>query len=345
MRPPAAPSIHRYRSITHADNIAPSLTPKLHFANNRQMPSITHSLPPTPALTVCSVFSTLLALTAFLAFLPVSAVAAPNLNYSAAATYLWTENLGRASGATDFRDTSSIQIDLSAGAGRQLASGLSGELLIEASALAVPEFHRADEATISPRAFLRKKFGLGPDAPVLTLETAALGKLARVSENNGVTLQGALTLSKRFGPLFSAQVRGEWQEHVADSRTFDVQHRGIEGRVNFDPTDRLRFSFGGGYLDGTFTVGASAARFAGALGGALGPDIAAYYAAIPQTVTDVFGPGWIAYRVRGDVDYFYFEFSPALTDHLALSIRYERNHAFNVVEVGYRQDIFSVGAL
>lgn len=275
----------------------------------------------------------------------VTATAAPKIDYTAGATYLWTENLGRASGQTDFRDTSSIQADLAIGTGRQLASGLSGELRIEASALSVPDYHRADEATFGPRAILRKKFGLGPDAPVLAFETAALGKLARVSENNGVTLQGALTLSKRFGPLFSAQVRGEWQEHVADSRTFDVHHRGIEGRLNFDPTDRLRFTFGGGYLDGTFTAGASAARFAGALGGALGPDVATYYAVTPQTITDVFGPGWVAYRVKGDVDYFYFEFSPALTDRLALNIRYERNHAVNIVNVGYRQDIFSVGAL
>lgn len=280
-----------------------------------------------------------------LASAPLAAFAAPALDYTAKATYLWTENIGRASGRTDFRDTSSIRADLSASTGRQLASGLTGSLQLEGSALTVPDYDRNDELTFGPRAGLRKKFGLGPDAPVLAFETAALGKLARISENDGVTLQGSVTLSKRFGPLLSAQIRGDWQEHVADARTYDVHHRGVEGRVSFDPTERLRFSVGGGRLEGNFTAGASAARFAGALGGALGPAVASYYNAVPQTVTDAYGPGWVAYRVEGEVDYFYLEFSPALTDSLALSVRYERNHAVNVVDVGYRQDIFSLSAI
>lgn len=274
-----------------------------------------------------------------------SVFAAPAIDYTAGATYLWTENIGRASGRTDFRDTSSIRVDLSAAAGRQIAPGLSGTLSLEGSALTVPDYDEADEASFGPRATLRKKFGLGPDAPVLAFETAALGKVARVSENDGVTLQSALTLSKRFGSVFSARIRGEWHEHVADGRAFDVHHRGIDARLTADLSDRLRFNVGGGRLEGNFTAGASAARFAGALGGSLGPAVASYYAVAPRSVTDVYGPGWIAYRVRGEVDYFYMEFSPAITDSLSLSVRYERNHAENVVNVGYRQDIFSVGVI
>jgi hypothetical protein len=268
-----------------------------------------------------------------------------SLDYTAEASYLWTENLGRASGQTDFRDTSGIEADVTVGASRQLSSGLVGRVQLEAGALVVPDYELVNEATFGPRAILSKKFGLGPQAPVLALEAATIGRIARIDENNGVTLQGAATLSKRFNSVLSARLRGDWQEHVADAATYDVHHLGVEGGVSVDATDRLRFTLGGGYLDGTFTAGASAARFAGALAGALGPEVASYYAGVPQTVTDAFGPGWVAYRVEGDAYYHFLELSPAITDQIALNLRYERVHATNIVDVDYRQDIFSLSAI
>lgn len=269
----------------------------------------------------------------------------PPLDYTVGGGYSWTENLGRASGQSDFRDTSSFEADVTIGTSKQLSPSLTGRLQFESNALTVPDYELNDEATAGLRGILRRKFGLGPEAPVLAVEAAALGRLARIDERDALILQGAATLSKRFNSVVSAQIRGEWQEHVADTATFDVHHYGIEGRLAIDPTDRVRVSVGGGYRDGTFTAGASGARFAGALAGALGPDIANYYAGVPQTVTNAFGPGWVAYRVEGDMDYFFLEFSPALTDRIALTVRYERNHAVNIVDVGYRQDIFSVAAI
>ena len=275
------------------------------------------------------------------------AFAAPGLplDYTAAATYLWTENLGRASGQTDFRDTSSIQADASVGTSRQFSSGLVGRLQLEAGALFVPDYELVNEATFGPRGILSKKFGLGPQAPVLAIEAATIGRLARIDENNGVTLQGAATLSKRFNSVLSARLRGDWQEHAAEANTYDVHHFGGEGSVSVDATDRVRFTLGGGYLTGTFTAGASAARFAGALAGSLGPEVADYYASVPKTVTDAFGPNWVTSRVEGDADYYFFELSPAITDQIALTLRYERTHATNIVDVDYRQDIFSLSAI
>ena len=277
------------------------------------------------------------------ALAPLASVAEtpPPLDYTIRGTYLWTENLGRASGPVDFRDTSTYRADFAIGASKELAAGLGGRLQLEAGHATTPDFERLDESTFGPRASLRKKFGLGPEAPVLSLETAALGRFARIDENDGVTLQGALTLSKRFNPVLSARLRGEWQERVAVADTFDVHHCLGEACIMLDPTDRVRVAVGGGYLTGTFTAGASAARFAGALGGALGPEVAAYYTATPKTTTDAFQPGWINYRVEGDVAFYWLEIDPALTDSLALSLRFERNHATNTVNVEYRQDIFS----
>ena len=280
-----------------------------------------------------------------LAPLASAAEAFPPLDYAVRGTYLWTENLGRASGPVDFRDTSTYRADFAIGSSTELAAGLGGRVQLEAAHSATPDYERLDESTFGPRASLRKKFGLGPEAPVLAFETAALGRFARIDEADGVTLQGALTVSKRFNPVLSAQLRGEWQEHVADADTFDVHHYLGEARLVLDPTDRFRISVGGGYLTGTFTAGASAARFAGALAGGLGPAVTAYYTATPKTVTNAFQPGWTTYRVEGDVAFYWMEINPALTESLSLSIRFERNHATNSVNVEYRQDIFSTGLI
>lgn len=269
----------------------------------------------------------------------------PPLDYSVRGAYAWTENLGRASGQADFRDTSTYRADFTVGAGKELAAGLGGRVQLEAAHSTTPDFERLDESTFGPRASLRKKFGLGAEAPVLAFETAALGRFARIDENDGVTLQAGLTLSKRFNPVLAAQLRGEWQEHVADADTFDVRHYLGEARLVLDPTDRVRLSIGGGYLTGLFTAGASGARFAGALAGGLGPEVADYYAAIPKTATDAFQPGWITYRVEGDIAFYWVELNPALGDSVSLSLRFERTHAVNIVHVDYRQDIFSAGVI
>lgn len=264
-------------------------------------------------------------------------------DFTARASYLWTENIGRASGRADFRDAAQYEAALTAGLSRQLSSGLLGRAQLELTGIHSPEYHALDEINFGPRGILRKKFGLGPDAPVLAFEAATIGRLARIDENNGLNLQGAVTLSKRFGPLFSARLRGEWREHVANSDTYDTRHYGAHAAVSFDPIDRLRISAGVGRISGLFTAGASGTRFNNALLGALGPDVAAYYNAIPVTVTDSLQTDWTVYRVEGDIDLWWFEISPALTDTLSLTLRYERTYAINIVDVEYRQDILTIG--
>ena len=115
-----------------------------------------------------------------LAPLAAAAETLPPLDYTVRGTYLWTENLGRASGPVDFRDTSTCRADFAVGASKELAAGLGGRVQLEAGHATTPDFERLDETTFGPRASLRKKFGLGPEAPVLGFEAAALGRFARI---------------------------------------------------------------------------------------------------------------------------------------------------------------------
>lgn len=273
------------------------------------------------------------------------ALAAPPLDYEARAEYAWTENIGRASGPADFRDAASYEAGFTTGASRQLASGLTGRIQLETAGHVCPDFEELNHATVGPRALLSKKFGLGPEAPVLSAEAAALGRFADVDDSEGVTLHGAVTLSKRFGPILTAQLRGEWREHAADGATYAVHHRAVFAQVFADPFDWLRIGAGAGRYDGTFVAGASAARFAGALAGGLGPRIANYYASIPTNVSGALEPGWTDYRVEGDVDQWWVELSPAVGDNLSFTLRYERAHATHIAGVEYRQDTFRLGVI
>ncbi len=273
------------------------------------------------------------------------ASAALPVDYQARAEYSWTENIGRASGKADFRDAAAYETGFTAGTSRQLAPGLSGRLQLETAGYVCPDFEELNRATLGPRAVVSKKFGLGPEAPVLSAETAALARFADIDDSEGVTLHGAATLSKRIGPILTAQLRGEWQEHVADGATYSVHHRAVFAQLFADPFDWLRVGAGAGRYDGTFVAGASAARFGGALAGALGPKIANYYASIPTNVSGALQPGWTDYRVEGDVDQWWLELSPAVGDNLSFTLRYERAHATNIAGVEYRQDTFRLGVI
>lgn len=269
----------------------------------------------------------------------------PILDYTTRATYTYTENHGRASGASDFRDGSAAKAEVIVGTGKQIARDVTLRLQLEGAALASWDYEKLGEATVGPRAIVRKKFGLGPTAPTVSFETAALGKVARVDEQNGVTFQGALTVSKRFNSVFSSRIRADWQEQVADHNVFDTQHIGVEASLSLDLSDRLRFSIGGGYVNGLVTAGASKARLDNAKLGALGQRIADYYNSVPSATTGAYEANWQAYRVEGDSDYVFFDFSPAITDSLSLAFRYERVHFTNIVSVTYRQDVFSAGVV
>ncbi|MEO0055292.1 MAG: hypothetical protein RLZZ50_1239 [Verrucomicrobiota bacterium] len=284
-----------------------------------------------------------LSLTA-LCLAPVAFASLP-LDYEARAEYSWTENIGRAAGEIDFYDAAAYEAGFTAGTSRQLAPGLTGRLQLESSGTVHPEYEELNHANVGPRAILSKKFGLGPQAPVLSAETSAIGRFADITDSEGVTLRGAVTLSKRFGHYLTAQLRGEWQEHVAAGDTYSVHHRAVFAQVFADPFEWLRVGAGVGRYEGTFVAGAGAARFAGALGGKRGPRVADYFATIPTHVSNAFATGWTDYRVEGDVDQWWFELSPALSENLSFSLRYERALATNIVDMEYGQDTFRLGVI
>ncbi|MCX6938477.1 MAG: hypothetical protein NTU80_11380 [Verrucomicrobia bacterium] len=260
-------------------------------------------------------------------------------------SYRWTENISRASGAADFRDAAEYELGGQARFVRQLTPRLLARLDLDVAGWICPEYDLLDRLEFGPRLVLTRKIGLGPEAWVLAAETGLTARTGRLDDADSVAARAGLTLSKRFGPWFSTAVSGSWTGQEAKDAAFAVAHYAAEARVNFDPHPRARFSAGVGRRDGTFTVGASEMRFGRALAGALGPRVASYFATVPTATTELFGPGWVSYSVEAEVEEWWCEFSPVLTDRSSLALRYGRAHFTNRVDIEYRQDTVSLSFL
>lgn len=264
---------------------------------------------------------------------------------TARGTYTWTENLTRASGPADYRDAASYGAELTFGTARALESGFLLRPQIYASYTTTPEYDLLNSGELGSRLVVQRKFGLGPTAPVVALDATVGGRLGRLEGADALITKAGVTFAKRFNPYFAVDLRGEIGRDWAREQVYEVTNRDLIATIAVDPHPRLRFTTGAGRRWGTFLATASAARFAGALGGGLGPRVADYYADSPQSADGIFGPGWISYRVRGEADFVFFDLSPVITDQTSLSIRYERVKSVNIVDVEYYQDIFRVALM
>jgi len=288
---------------------------------------------------------TRLFLTAALVALAASPASAAPWAFSFQSDLIHTENHGRASGAADFRDVTQLRLGLGAGQGRSIAANVMLRTRVDGELVLTRRFDLLNEFTLAPQVALERKLGLGPTAPVAAVDVTVTGRLARLREHEGVALRGRAHLSKRWNDWVATAVTGEAQEQWARDRTADLAHQRVQAVLTLDPIDRLRISAGASRRWGQYVANASAGRFSAALAGALGPTVADYYASIPTFTSDAYGNGWIHYRVRGGVDTWWLDLSPALSDRTALAFRYEETRADNVAGVKYRQRSFSVGVL
>jgi hypothetical protein len=267
----------------------------------------------------------------------------PDLRLKTSAT--WAENISRSSSSLDWTDAMTYEAAVTAGQHRQLADRLTGSLELEAAVLYRPEFRENDELSLGVRGELKQKFGLGPLAPVLTAEGKLAGISASMGGKDGWTAMGALSLSKRLTNAWSISVTGDWHDHYAASATFDARYQRFYGELTWDITSRWQLTYGYGRFWGDFTANASPVIWPRAIGGLLGPAINNYYNAMPWEVTNSYGSGWVTYRVYGESDLWWLQLSPALTDNVSLSLRYDSVFTINKVNVKYRSDSWKLSLL
>lgn len=268
-----------------------------------------------------------------------------NLTVTAAGTASWVENISRTSFAPTRKDAATYELSLSAGRHQQLASAWLLHGSVDATLLTVPDYDLGNQLALGPRLGLQRKFGLGPLAPVLQLDTALAYKSSRLDADRGWTAEASLRLGKRFTPGFKAGLTGRWIEHNARSATFDLSQHSFTLDATWDITEQWSLSGSAGRLSGDIVANASWPVWGQAISGGFGPIVAGYYNSRPWEVTDLYGPGWVSYNVEADVDLWSLAATYALSDRTTAELRYGSAFVVNKIGVRYPTDSWGLSVV
>lgn len=268
-----------------------------------------------------------------------------NITVTAAGTASRVENLSRTSAEPNRKDAATYELNLTASRHQQLTSDWLLHIDAEATVLSVPDYDRTNFFKAGPRLGLQRKFGLGPLAPVLQLDTAFTYKAARLAADSGWTAEASLRLAKRFTSAFKAGVTGLWLEHGARSAVFDLHQHSFSVDATWDINERWSLNGSAGRLSGTVVANAAPAVWSQALSGGLGPVVAAYYNSRPWEVTQLYGPNWVSYNVEADVDLWSLAVSCAVTENTTAELRYGSAFVVNKIGVRYPTDSWGLSLM
>jgi len=267
------------------------------------------------------------------------------LTVTAAGTASWVENISRTSFEPTRKDAETYELSLSAGRHRQLASAWLLHGSVDATLLTVPDYDLGNHLELGPRLGLQRKFGLGPLAPVLSLDTALTYKSARLDADRGWTAEAGLRLGKRFNPFFKAGLTGRWIEHNARNATFDLSQRSFSVDATWDITEQWSLSGSAGRLSGDIVANASWPVWAQAISGGFGPAVFNYYTSRPWQVTDLYGAGWVSYNVEADVDLWSLAAAYTLSDRTTAELRYGSAFVVNKIGIRYPTDSWGLSVV
>ncbi|HEY0863371.1 MAG TPA: porin [Lacunisphaera sp.] len=264
---------------------------------------------------------------------------------TATGTASWVENLSRTSFEPTRKDAATYELSLSASRHQQLASAWLVHGGIEATLLAVPDYDLGNHLELGPRLGLQRKFGLGPLAPVLQLDTALSYKSTRLDADRGWTAEASLRLGKRFTPGFKAGLAGQWIEHNARRATFDLSQHSLSVDATWDLTEQWSLNGSVGRLSGDIVANAAWPVWAQAISGGFGATVFNYYTARPWEVTNLYGDGWVSYNVEADVDLWSLAAAYALSDRTTAELRYGSAFVVNKIGIRYPTDSWGLSVV
>lgn len=254
----------------------------------------------------------------------------------------WVNNLSRTSDPATRKDAATYELGLNGNHARQLAPSL---LLLASGGMdgmLVPDFPDAGYARLSGKLSLHKKFGLGPQASVLSLQAGATAKAARLEDDQGSGGEIGVQLAKRVLTNLRLVADVLWLEHNARSAVFDLNQFSFSLSATWDLNEHWTLSGSAGRLSGDIVANASWPNWARALRGDFGPVVSAYYNYRPWSVTHVFGPGWVSYNVEAEVDLWSVTLTYAIADHTAIQLRHSAAHVVNEIGARYPTDSISL---
>lgn len=277
---------------------------------------------------------------AFLLFAPLTWAATPA--FRAGATLSWAGNISRTSDPAAERDATTLDVTAAATINRQITRDWFAWAAAEAASFTDLDFERTNHAQLGLRGGLRRKFGLGPQAPMLDFSAGLTRRLARYGGSGGWGTDAGVRLSKRFGETVRLGLNGEWQQVYARHSTFDTRHTQAVLDAAWDIADGWQLAAGLGRLWGDVVANATGPTYAQALAGAFGPSVQAYYSAISFETNQLYGPNWVSYRVHARGDSAWLSLSYAFNDSTSLTARAWSIEVVNRVGIRYDTEIWSL---
>lgn len=280
---------------------------------------------------------------ALLGWLGLGILPAPGAEFGVNASTAWVDNLSRTSHAPSQKSGRVDEI-----AGRLThARQLSRDWLLFAEGGAalqhVGHFDALDRVGATGTLTLRRKFGLGPYAPVVDASGSLTGQVFHESGRSGWQPEVTLRYSQRLAEGLRTAAGAGWTRFVAQEEPYDVTTRRLFLEAHFDVADGWPVAAGAARQWGEFTANAAGAIWAQAIGGGLGPVIFNHYNTLAWAVTDSFGPGWVAYRIRDSrADSWWAELAPALTDRTTLALRYSAVRVTNAIGIEYDTTLWTL---
>ncbi len=268
-----------------------------------------------------------------------------NLSVTAAGTASWVENISRTSAEPSRKEAATYELNLSVSRHQQLAPAWLLHAGADASLLSVPDYELTNHFKLGPRVGLQRKFGLGPLAPVLQLDSALTYKSARLAADRGWTAEASLRLAKRFTTGFKAGLNAQWIEHNARSATFDLQQSSFTVDATWDLTEQWSLTGNAGRLTGDIVANASWPVWAQAINGGFGPVVSTYYNSRPWEVTNLYGPRWVSYNVEADVDLWSLAATYVISDRTTAELRYSSAFVVNKIGIRYPTDSWGLSVV
>jgi hypothetical protein len=267
------------------------------------------------------------------------------LTVTASGTASWVENLSRTSFEPTRKDAATYDLSLGASLHQQLAPAWLLHAGADAIFFAAPDYDLTNYFKFSPRLGVQRKFGLGPLAPVVALETTLPYKSARLGADSGWGADVTLRLTKRFIPEFKAGLVAQWLEHNARSATFDLNQHSLSIEATWDINEHWSLTGSAGRLSGDIVANAAWPIWAQAISGGFGPVVFDYYTSRPWEVTNLYGDGWVSYNVEADVDLWSLAATYTISDHTSAELRYNSAFVVNKIGVRYPTDSWGLGVV
>jgi hypothetical protein len=274
--------------------------------------------------------------------LTVLAGVAPAQDWRAEFTSTWAENLSRTSYAADRENAALSDGSIAFDWHRQLTGDWSTLVEGESGFEQVRAFPGLDSAHAGARIDLKRKFGLGPFAPVLTFSGRAARYDFHEAGRSNWKVGSSVTLGQRLTDTWRVEAGGRWDEDYAKAHPFDVRNRRLSLETTWDVRDGWQLNAGGARLWGELTANSNEDVFQHALDGSLGPVVANYYHSIPVEHSTAFDTDWVAYRIDCHADLWWLGLNIALGENTSLPLRYDAVRVVNRAHVGYNSEFWSL---